>query len=341
MKVNMEQIGNLLVPSVAYGDAHALPTEGMSAIAISTAYGHINRLIEPSKNQNIQQGGYPAGTTSDDTRLTVALSEALIDADDFDIGTITERHLDVYREILDDSRKGGLMARLYGRSTIESLRRLDEGVPPTESGLLSGAGNGVVMKVMPLLFWQAARDVPRDERHRQYDQLTTMTHDSEIAQACTRLHGDIVFSLLAADDRLTTEVFRSIGLQHLSEQPLADPRGGIRQAFINPAQSYDQLVQRYASVHDNGKYGFYVPDTLAMVYDTLMASKGDYATVVTYATNLGGDADSVASIAGSMANIWSGGTFEKPVDFESVYQYERLAEVSRRLSAQALRFYEP
>ena len=70
------------------------------------------------------------------------------------------------------------------------------GIPPRESGEKGKAGNGVVMKMAPLVVWQILGEVDERTRRGQYDLLTNMTHNSEIARICTRLHGEVLSVLL-------------------------------------------------------------------------------------------------------------------------------------------------
>lgn len=331
----LHAVGERLLPAIGYGDAAGLPVETKSAQEIAKIYGHIDQLYAPTNNP-YYPGNFPAGTTSDDTQLSVAVAESLIAADGFNIYAQADEHLRVYRAAERTMNyKGELAIRGWGGSTTASMERMAQGMSPLESGQENGAGNGILMKMMPLIYWQAARGVGQDERHLQYDQLTTMTHDSDVARACTRLHGDVTYWLLEHPG-ISTQEFRDFALTRVAQEPDADPKGRIERALRFPTHSLTQLVGRYAYEQKNGHYGFFVPNTIAMTYDVFMAAQGDYETAVMYAANLGGDTDSIASIAGSMANAWSSGEFVPPADFETVQDYGRLVELSRTLAQKAL-----
>lgn len=334
MARDMNRIGSELLPAIAYGDAIGLPVEVMSAADIKQLYGHINGLEPPTKNR-FYPGEYPAGTTSDDTELSVAVAQSLIRADGFDIADQAREHLQVFRRAPKRQRDdGSVSVRGWGRSTTEAMQRLDGGVAPELSGQLDGKGNGVVMKLAPLAYWQAVRGTTPDVRHAQYDALTTMTHNSDEARSCTRLHGDILYEIATRDMTLVELSQAALGL--IANEPMADYKGRITRVFNEPVTTFDDLVERYALPDNNGHYGFRVPNTLAMAYDIFRVAKGDYKTAVKYAANLGGDADSIASITGAMAAMWSGGQFEKPNDYESVQEYEGLARLSQELASRAL-----
>lgn len=332
---HLRVVGEALLPAIAYGDAAGLPTETKSAGEIAQRYRHIDQLIAPRDNP-YYPGDFPAGTTSDDTQLSVAVAEALIASDGFDIKGQAAEHLRVYQSIskvLDF--KGEMSVRGWGGSTTASMERLAQGVSPAESGEKDGAGNGILMKMMPLIHWQVARGINDQKRHEQYDQLTNLTHDSDVARACTRLHGDVVCWLLEHPG-VTMDEFRAYALSVIAHEPMADPKSHITSAMTHPLSSLEELVARYATGQNDGHYGFFVPNTIAMAYDVFVAAGGEYEKAIWLAVNLGGDTDSIASIAGSMCSAWSGGNFAKPADFERVEGYDRLARLSREFAKKAL-----
>ena len=334
--MSIRKVGELLLPSIAYGDAAGLPTEVKSVEAIEAHYGHITHLLPPTDNP-YYPGDFPAGTTSDDTQLSVGTAESLLAADGFTIDAQAAVHLRIYQEsprVINF--KGKESVRGWGGSTTASMDRLASGVSPHESGQKDGAGNGIIMKMAPLVYWQLARETSEIQRHREYDEFTTMTHDSDLARACTRVHGDILHWVMA-HPHASLEELSSFGISVLTQNPTADPNGRVAQALSQPAGSFDQLVERYAFPHLNGHYGFIVNNTLAMAYDVFMTARGNYTRAVFDAVNLGGDSDSIASIAGAMCNAWSSGNFLQPPDFESVQDYERLVKLSREFAQKALR----
>jgi ADP-ribosylglycohydrolase len=123
----------------------------------------------------------------------------------------------------------------------------------------------------------------------------------------------------------------------LANNHVADPRDRIKRALHIPLSSLDQLVTRYTTGQKDGHYGFLVPNTIAMAYDVFIAAGGDYRNAVWLAVNLGGDTDSIASIAGSMCNAWSCGDSTLPEDFDHVVQYAHLDKLSRQFAQKAMR----
>lgn len=335
MKDTLRRVGERLLPAVAYGDAIGLPTETMHARDVEQRYGQIRLLVPPEHNK-YYQGDYPAGTTSDDTQLSVAVTEALLAADDFTIASQAAKHVEVFN-LSPQSRDehGVLRVSGWGRSTTASMERLVAGVSPAESGEVGGRGNGIIMKMAPLVYWQAVRQTSIEKRHSEYDRLTTMTHDDDAVRACTRLHGDVLYELYRNPHTPLSQFVDRVD-DIIRRESLADPKGRIARAVYAPAGSFDGLVVRYAAGRENGHYGFIVWNTLAMAYDVFLSAKGDYGEAVRYAANLGGDSDSIASIVGTMCNAWSGGEFVAPPDFEQTQDYDKVRAISVQLATRAL-----
>lgn len=317
-----------LLPAIAYGDAFGLPAEGKSADDIARYYGSLKELTPPTTHPLFENEA--RGTTSDDTQLSVAVAESLIEMGEFSLPSQAEKLVEAYQQTprVPDEH-GMLWARGWGKSTIRAAERLTWEVTPEHAGEKGGSGNGVIMKMAPLALWQTVRGVHHTTRYEQYDALTTMTHDSDIARFCTRLHGDVIASLLEGDryiDDIVQQAVRSLDSEaYIGEIHM------LKRAVADPSDSFEGLVQRYADGKKGTKYGFYVPETLAMTYDILLSSGGHFETAVQWAANLGGDADSTASIVASMIACSSHGAFKRPKDFTEVQDYTKLKRISRLL----------
>jgi len=208
------------------------------------------------------------------------------------------------------------------------------GVSPRKSGEKDKAGNGVVMKMAPLVVWQVLGEVDRRTRRGQYDLLTNMTHNSEIARICTRLHGEVLSALL--EGRTVSEAADRF-IQTLAVNDFSKESELLYRAVYNPCQTDEELAERYAAGKSGTGYGFYVPETLAIAYDIFLGAGGDMQAAVYRAVNLGGDSDSTASIVAAMIACQSGGAYKEPPDMESVQGIEQLRTVSTQLAEAALR----
>lgn len=318
-----------VLPAIAYGDAAGLPVEAMSAEQISENYGRITELQAPSDHPFFP--GSARGTVSDDTQLSLAVAESLIRTGGFSLKSLAAGHVAAYRQT-PRTAEGAPCG--WGGSTIKAMERMISGVSPRESGEKDKAGNGVVMKMAPLVVWQVLGEVDKRTRRGQYDLLTNMTHNSEIARICTRLHGEVLSALL--EERTVSEAADRF-IQGLAVNGFSRESELLYQAVNHPCQTDEELVKRYAAGKSGKDYGFYAPETLAIAYDIFLGAGGDMSAAVYRAVNLGGDSDSTASIVAAMIACQSGGVYKEPPDMESVQGIEQLRTVSTQLAEAALR----
>lgn len=323
------QAARQILPAIAYGDAVGLPVEGKSAECIRERYGRIAELQAPSDHPFFP--GSARGTVSDDTQLSLAVAESLIRTGGFSLKSLAAGHIAAYRQA---PRAAEGVPCGWGGSTVKAVERMISGVSPRESGEKDKAGNGVVMKMAPLVVWQVLGEVDGRTRRGQYDLLTNMTHNSEIARICTCLHGEVLSALL--EGRTVSEAanrsIRTLAVNNFSKESEL-----LHRAVYNPCQTDEELVERYAAGKSGTDYGFYVPETLAIAYDIFLGAGGDMQAAVYRAVNLGGDSDSTASIVAAMIACQSGGACKEPPDMESVQGIEQLRTVSTQLAEAALR----
>jgi len=329
--------GSVLIPAIAYGDAAGLPVETRSAAYIADKYsGGIKELIPTKENPFYGSTEHP-GMWSDDTQLTLAVARALIKANGFSLDALVETHLEAYDETVEIMREGKLVKRGWGGSTTAAMKKLHDGVDPTKTGTVDGAGNGVLMKMAPLAFWHGVRQSELREKYRQYDQLTNMTHDSAVARLTTRVHGDMLAYLLREEynrSKFMNVLEASIVIHEfeLREWGKEVYPGFLRKQF---EYLYGDITTETILSETDGR-GFYAPQTLAMAYGAFMAHDGEFKDTVFEAVNLGGDTDSLASIVASMSVFKTKGTQFMPMDHQNLEQLDVLKSVSRKLAATAL-----
>lgn len=322
------QAARQILPAIAYGDAAGLLVEGRPAEDIRERYGRITELQAPSDHPFFP--GSARGTVSDDTQLSLAVARSLIN-NGFSLESLADEHIAAYRQA---PRTAEGVPCGWGGSTVKAVERMISGVSPRESGEKGKAGNGVVMKMAPLVVWQVLGEVDGRTRRGQYDLLTNMTHNSEIARICTRLHGEVLSALL--EGRTVSEAADRF-IQTLAVNNFSKESELLHRAVYNPCQTDEELVERYAAGKSGTDYGFYVPETLAIAYDIFLGAGGDMQAAMYRAVNLGGDSDSTASIVATMIACQSGGAYKEPPDMESVQGIEQLRTVSTQLAEAALR----
>jgi ADP-ribosylglycohydrolase len=333
--MTMRQIGERLLPAIAYGDAAGLPVETRSAQYIAEHYGIIDRLL-PTHENPFFVGEYDPGLWSDDTQLSIAVAQGLINAGGFDMQAMAETHIAAYDETteMQRERNGKLITvkRGWGGSTTAAMEKLKEGLSFELSGTKEGSGNGILMKMAPLVYWQVARTTSEEERYEQLDRLTVMTHDSDIARLCTRIHGDVLHYLLTQD--YNKKDLLALLDESITKHEFATGLPGAIRDLLG--YLHGDISKRNILMHTDGK-GFYAPQTLAMAYGSFMMHEGEFTPSVYEAVNLGGDTDSTASIVAAMVDFKTHDTLYIPNDHQNIYRLGYLKQVSRGLARAALR----
>ncbi len=311
----LETMGGNLLPAVAYGDALGLPVEKKTAEQIVERYGRITHLVDITENPFL--GEYPAGTTSDDTQLSREIAESLIACGEFDMDDIARRHVQASHE----TNLG------WGGSTRKAIARLEKGVSWRQSGEPDGAGNGVLMKMAPLVYWHYARPGDDVDSEEQIEQLTRMTHDSDVAVVSSLVHQDVLFGL--ADTAYTPESIPEVAHQVARTYEMDFPgAGSVNSRLLGQLAALGSIAPS-GIIEITPKGGFYAPETLVMAYGAF-AMTPEFPESVIEAVNLGGDADSIASIVGAMS-VMHNPDVVWPDDVQKIYQLERLNDVSMEL----------
>lgn len=312
--------GEALLPAIAYGDAAGLPVETRSAEYINERYGRIDHLVNTADNDYFA-GVEGRGGWSDDTQLSVAVAEGLLAAGKFDLSAQATTHIAAYNDTpLIMNRRGETIQRGWGGSTIAAVDALRSGVDPLDSGIEKVAGNGVLMKMAPLVLMQVLQQVPKLERYEQYDLLTTMTHDDTMARRMTRLHGDVLHDL--ATKPYSAERMRAV----IGGSLLRDAEARAYFSYLREPLDADTILE------NTDARGFHAPQTLAMAYGAFMMHDGEFAPSVYEAVNLGGDTDSTASIVAAMSTFATKHALELPADAVEIKRLDALKEVSARFT---------
>lgn len=133
---------------VAIGDAMGMPCEFLTREEIRVRYGRLNRFAEPDASHF--HHGMCAGRITDDTEQTIALIEALDEH-----GRITpEVAARAYLKWADDCN--AWQSTVMGPSTRRALERLKAGEDPRATGSL-GDTVGAAMRVAPIGLVNAGR----------------------------------------------------------------------------------------------------------------------------------------------------------------------------------------
>lgn len=265
----------------AVGDALGAPVEGLSAGQIRDRYGKVTDFIDAR---------FGAGKITDDTQMTVVLTQALLEA-----GKFSKSHVALkFGRWVELSDTGIKEARGMGEACCEACRKVNAGASAGESGV-SSAGCGAAMRAAPigLLYFN---DMKRLMRAAVDQALITHTDPRGVA-------GSVASALAVArgiTDDGDFDVSRFLGDISGAIEGL-DPEMSRKVAGLS--DYLDASVEEgFAYTGTGGMAGETVPAALF----AFIHSPSDLEATVIAALNAGGDTDSIGAIAGSISGAFNG-----------------------------------
>jgi len=285
---------------VAIGDAMGMPTSFFTPDEIKKRFGFVEDFIDPPPDNPIHQG-YIAGQVTDDTELTIVVAKSIIEERRVNPQSIAKGILNWAIE------KNAFESQLLGPSTSRALKSIMEGVDITEAGKL-GTTNGATMRISPVAIFNA------------YSSFEKVVDDVE--KACLPTHGtNLAISAASAVACAIAESLRGdTNIDAVIDAARKGARMGSKRGFPYPAASVEKRIELALEIAGKTNNGFKaalalydyigagvasneaIPTALALFY----ISNGDPMTAIKYATNIGGDADTIASITGAICGAFKG-----------------------------------
>ncbi len=262
------------------GDSIGLPFEGLAPKLIA------RRLKLPLEHHLV----FGRGMVSDDTDHTVFVAQALIEAGD---------NAEKFGRVLANRLKCWLLCfpAGCGLATLRSILRLYCGVPRSRSGVVS-AGNGAAMR-SALIGVVYAQDA--DLRARFVEASSHITHRDPRAVFGAKAVAELAAFLTMSQDRPSLAQLEQI----------------LRDSGTGP--DWEEAVQRTLAACGSGNLDLaltdrgrqkgvsgYVLETIPAAVAAWYIHFGDFRATIEVVVRLGGDTDTVGSIAGSLAGISCG-----------------------------------
>ncbi len=250
-----------------------------------------------------------AGQYTDDTLMSIALSESIISNNGFVPEKVAQEYLNWYNS---GNTRG------IGSTTASAMVRLKLGASYAESGLkdLENAGNGTAMRASPIgLFY-------KDELHELLKIAAldaSITHNSEEPKL-----GSIAVALGVA--------FLANGT-HDNYEVLCEVEDIISDSYVKAKltlakQHIENSSDPKEALADIGTSG-YVADSVGAAF-YCFAKADSFKDTVVMAVRGGGDTDSIAAIAGALAGTYYG-LDDIPEEYKSVENFDLLQSLTDEL----------
>ena len=238
--------------------------------------------------------GYPAGTWSDDSSMTLCTLDSLIQCNGYDGTDMMGRFA---RWAQDGYMTSTGKAFGIGRTTFAAICRFRRGEHSAAYGGESEKdnGNGSLMRILPVVLFNffCKAGESDEQRLETVYQASQLTHAHLRSQVACGIYSFVAEDLLRKSEKSSI----SLGIKKSSE-------------FYREHEEYPNFSRLFSGEFpslpvEEIKSGGYVVDTLEAAVWCLMNS-GTYKDCVLKAINLCGDADTVAAVAGGLAGILYG-----------------------------------
>lgn len=283
---------------VVLGDALGAPLEMFSAEKIKELHGRVENFVEPKGHKWFD--GQPLGFTTDDTQLTLCVVRAFLEAGDFNMDAIAQKHVETMKKTMDG----------WGKSTRESIRNLQNNVHWSKSGYTKnphrGTGNGVPMKIAPLaLFPIGNRKDPGDQYKAMYDrtngvaQFAAMTHYTDMAVISGYAQYYAIMYCTESTE-VTPHIINETNV-NMSWQAYVNARN----LFDPPLnKTEDNILEKLRNTQEPRENGCYVYDSLPFVHYHFVQNPTFEGML--NVVNAGGDTDTNASMFGALLGALKG-----------------------------------
>lgn len=280
--------------------------DGIVGLAIGDALGvpvEFKSRQELAKNPVISMREYgtynqPMGTWSDDTSLTLALIDSIIEQDKL-----------VYKDIMNRF-SNWLMYNDYtasgevfdvGNAVSRAIMNYGRGMNPLECGGVSEYenGNGSLMRILPIAYYlQKQRDNTIESRIKIVHNVSALTHRHPISLIACGIYINIALQLLTTKESLYTCIEQGINesFEYYDDKIYDEVDNYMR---LRGLSNFSNLSEE--DIRSSG----YVIDTLEAVIWCLL-NTNSYKECVLKAVNLGNDTDTVGAVAGGLAGIYYG-----------------------------------
>lgn len=236
----------------------------------------------------------PEAKSTDDTEFALLTARTLLDYD----GVLTpENMLESWQKYIVD--QGGIHDRA-GRPLIGAVENIKRGVRPPFSGIDNVFNNddGAAMRIAPVGIVYAGD--PEKAAHMAAIEAQ-ISHDKDGVWAAQAVAASVAVAMVEDD----VNKIIAAGRKYI---PSDSWLGRTMEQAINLCKSTDSFWDVWAALHTD----FWTPEqaaateALPQVYGIFYLTKGDFMEGMTWASNFGRDADTIAAIVGALAGAREG-----------------------------------
>lgn len=329
--------------AIMFGDAMGQAVETMSRAEIKKATDGkgISFFSKPLQTKIAENRDLAAGQTTDDWQLTKLVAESLIACSGYSQEDVARRHTDLFNEHLaacgfgpdDQDMAEWLKAKPirqtelagWGGTTKRAVADLHLGfvtdfkqgrhfdTPAPSYGKNMGAGNGVAMKVAPLVLWHWAYGTEQSGLAHDIYQLGMLTHCHPDAFLATDYYANALAFILGHEEYAKAPFGSG---NHFIDSIHSGPRWFLPEIDTSQSKAYECLKklldvsntdpELFKDTYKIVKPNFNAAESVAYAIGNFLGYGNDTKATILHAVNDGGDADSTAALSGALAAAQNG-----------------------------------
>ncbi len=293
----------------AVGDALGMPVEGMNYLQVRREHGKVTELLD---------GKLPRGSYTDDTQLMIALAECLIANRGVRQDDLARRFVEIY----DNFRGYGIVFRNFvylvdlGWDWRKASRQILD--------VFNASWNGSAMRVAPV---GALYSGDLEALRRAALDSGEVTHCGELAQDACALQALAVGLAIRTRDggRFDKAAFLRALIGAASQEVLVRRLRRVEEMLATEPDAYGVIKAIGNTVE--------VQNSVPTAIYCFLRSPASYEETVGFAVSLGGDADSVAAMAGAVSGALNGEDAIPRRWLDGLEDRERIAALAGQLAA--------
>jgi len=321
----------------------------MAKEEIQVRYGGLVDRMLPAFEDDFIHIGYKAGQVTDDTILSLVTAEILLQTNGNPAIDDVVKSLNDWAEKNEDL---WLPGEVFGDTTKAAFKRIMDYTSRGESWEADlsrgyagvGSSNGAVMRIAPAGMVNPGNP---EKAGKIVFPLIFPTHRTDVAISAACGQAAAVAEALSEDASLKSVVEAAIrGAEYGSKE-------GKEKGYIIPSASVARRIELAVELVDKASdpmeaavmvedyIGSYLPaaETLPAALGVFYACKGNPMLTMQIAASIGGDTDTVASVAGAIAGAFAGieGISWEMLDFVEEVNHLGLEQYAQRLTDIATR----
>ena len=317
-----QEIVKSVLESLAVGDAVGMPTEFMTRQQIRERFGRINGLIPPE--QSLTHNNLKFASVTDDTEQNIYLIKEYCKNRRIDV---RETALCLLRWAKETDAEG---KRYIGPSSLKALKLIEEGADPYKTGI-NGTTCGGIMRTPAAVLCTPEKDMA--SLVNNVLNCLIPTHNTSTALEASMAYA-FAFKKAFEDASLDEIIAAALsgaekGMENAPYRMCAASSADrIRylQKILQDFDNEDELLDFLYSIYGTGLES---EDICPAVFGIFLYAKGDVWLAIKLSASLGGDTDTIASLAAALCCAFAKGhniprdvlsyvTYENNLDFKAL-----------------------